>query len=108
MKTKLPIVWKGHNYYGIKRFDCRVVELDVTKEGGTYFTVLPISPFKFRMQTPTKAKLKVSKLKDHIQFVIYDDWGSTHTLKIPKTMKKEIKMVKDAAINLGIYEKINK
>lgn len=110
-KTKrLPVIWQGREYYGINKFDCRIVDLKSTKNGGTYFTGIPISPLEYRKKNPTKAEVKIIKVEitksvNYTIFIVYDDWGTPHKMMIPDTMSEEIKIAKQAAIDAKLLKK---
>lgn len=100
---KNSIIWEGEKYSQIKKFDCRVVELE-TKEGGGYCIALPISPLSFRKTNPTKAKVKIITKKDFTDFIITDDWGYPRIMSIPNEMKSEIQTAIKSAVKNGLLE----
>lgn len=95
MKKKFnpqAVIFNNEEYFKIIKFDCNVVDL-AHKEGGGYFTVLPVS---------TRSKVEVKKDDTHTNFIITDDWGKVHIMLIPNFMNDEI------AIAIKGAEKINK
>ena len=101
-KTRKKVRWTNEGvtryFFGIKKFNCRVVSL-LTKWGGTYFTVIPISKLEYRAKNKSSAHVKISKDDDYITFMIYDDWGQEHIMEIPRSMKREIKYATQSAVD---------
>jgi hypothetical protein len=96
----LPVIWELRPFFGIERFNCIEVSLKTTPDGGSYFTCLPISPLSYRKNKPTKAMVRVNKLKNgYTEFLINDDWGSEHQMLIPNYMNVEIEKAIKAAKN---------
>lgn len=101
-KTRKPIIWysagssRGRTFSGIERFDCHVVSL-YNEHGGGYFTVIPISPLDYRKKNHTNAKARIEESNGYVEFYVYDDWGSQHIMKIPKSMHKEIRLARQSA-----------
>ena len=91
------VIWEGREYYRIKKFDCHIVDLQFTKEGGGYFTVLPISPLEYRRENSTQAKVIINKEETVTQFIIYDDWGTPHEMVIPNYFAQDIFNAEQAA-----------
>jgi hypothetical protein len=90
MKNK-SVIFNNEEYFKIIKFDCNVVDLSY-KEGGGYFTVLPVS---------THSKVEINKDNNRTTFIITDDWGKVHVMLIPNFMNEEI------ATAIKSAEKIN-
>lgn len=101
-KKHISVIWQGCRYFCINRFDGRIVDLRLLKDGGGYFTALPISPKEYRLSNPTKAKVIISEGEFRTVFTIYDDWGEKHIMEIPRSMVKEIEEAKEGIIRLGL------
>lgn len=97
------VIFENREYDHINKFDCRIVDLGF-KEGGSFFTVLPVSDLEYRENNPTKASVTVSYNKQYATFLIASDWGQVYTIKIPISMIKEI----EAAINAAKRQKLIK
>ena len=106
MKTEndlLPIIWENRRFYSITKFDCHIVDLQTTKEGGSYCTVIPISDFEYRKKTPTKAAVKVTELKNgYTEFEISCDWGQKSIMLIPTIQKENIDFAVESAKKMGL------
>lgn len=97
-KEDLPIIWSNREFYAIEKFDCHVVDLKTTPNGGGYCTVIPISDLDYRKKNPTKASVSVKQLKNgYTEFLIRSDWGQEYQMLIPTIQKGKI----DFAINLA-------
>lgn len=100
-----PVIFEGTKYFGIREFDCHVVGLFTEKTlRGTFFTVIPISSKEYRDKKPTKAKVKIEIKKDYTIFKMFSDWGSCSVMEIHNSLKDEISVAKEAAIEQGLYQ----
>jgi len=99
-----PVVWDGRQYKEIEEFDCRVVKLRYEINGcGSYMTVIPISPKKYREEEhQTKAAVVISENAGWTLFSIYSDWGQCYEMNIHNSLEKEIKAAKKAAEEQGL------
>ena len=99
-----PIIFEGKKYFGVQKFDCHIVGL-FTEETlqGKFFTVIPISPKDYRKTRPTKAKVEIDIEKEWTIFKIFSDWGKCYVMQMHNSLKNEIKIAKDAAIEQGLY-----
>lgn len=98
-----PVIFEGRKYFGIREFDCHSIGLYTEKTlKGTFFTVIPISPKKYREKNPTKAKVEIELKKDWIIFKIFSDWGECSTMEIHNSLNKEIEIAKKAMIERGL------
>lgn len=94
------IIWEGQRFTAIKKFDCIVVDLQVSENGGGYFTCIPISPLSFRksVHSISKAAVYIKKKEDYTEFMVVDDWGMSHFMQIPNSMEEEINSAIQSAI----------
>ena len=98
-----PIIFEGHKFFGIRKFDCISVGLYTEKTlQGTFFTSIPISDLEYRKKHPTKAKVEVKKEKGWTIFNLYDDFGSLSEMKIHNSLSNEIEFAKQKAIEYGL------
>lgn len=100
------IIFQGNFYDKVRRFDCNVVDLGYN-EGGSFFTVIPISPVEYRRANPTKAHVEITEpaaVPNHILFSIWDDWGSCHEIYLPRKMSAEIEAAKKSAIEMELLK----
>lgn len=98
-----PVIFEGRKYFGIREFDCHSIGLYTEKTlRGTLFTVIPISPKKYREKSPTKAKVEIELKKDWTIFKIFSDWGECSTIEIHNSLSEEIKTAKKAMIERGL------
>ena len=93
---KYPVVFNNMRFTSVREFDCRVVGLE-NEHGGGFFTALPISPYSFRKENPTKASVSVNKCKNYTTFIITDDHGRQHIVYLHNDLKEEIKTAHKAA-----------
>jgi hypothetical protein len=75
------IKFNGHNYSRIITFDCRIIHLEKAS-GGQYFTTIPISPLRYRLDNPTKAAVEIVNSKRSTLFRITDDRGNVEEIDI--------------------------
>ncbi len=89
------IEYKRQKYDSIEQFDCRVISLKY-KEGGGFFTCIPISPLahrktdgyaRYRHELPS---VTVTVRAKDTTFTMVDDWGHRHKLKIDNSHSEEI------------------
>ena len=100
----MPIIWENRRFYSINKFDCHVVDLQTTKEGGSYCTVIPISDLEYRKKKPTKASVKVTELKNgYTEFIISCDWGQKSIMLIPTFQKENIEFATKSAMEMGLF-----
>ncbi len=92
------ILWQNDIYHGIIKFDGRIIYLRKSEDGGTYFTILPISEKEYRKKHPTKACVRMSQEGVKIRFEITDDWGDNYFLYISTDMENQIEKAKKAII----------
>jgi hypothetical protein len=86
-----------HPFDYINKFDCHIIDLGY-KEGGSFFTALPISPLEYRKSHPNdKVGVRVSKNQKKTTFFISDDYGLIHQIVIDNIHEKEINNAIDAA-----------
>ena len=98
-----PVIFEGIKYFGIREFDCHIIALYTEKTlKGTFFTVIPISPKKYRDKSPTKAKVEIELKKDWTVFKIFSDWGECSTMEIHNSLSVEIETAKKAIIERGL------
>lgn len=104
-KTECLVIFDDREYFGIRNFDCNVVDLytEKTLQGG-FLTVIPISSKEHRDKHPTKAKVDISVKGDWTTFNMRTDWGALHVMKIHNSMKEEIEIAKKAAIDQKLYK----
>lgn len=94
----LPVIWQDSEYDYINEFDCHIVDLGY-KEGGSYFTCIPISCLEYRKTSKKKCQQVVIKNNDkYVEFHIRDDWDILYIMKIPFYMRDKIEIAKQAAI----------
>lgn len=98
-----PVIYDGREFYGIEQFDCHVTKL-FTEETlqGTFMTVIPISDIDYRKENPTKAKIEITDDGDWTFFDIFCNWGNLHTMRIHKSLSKEIKTAKKSAADMQL------
>jgi hypothetical protein len=99
------VEYLGGKFYGINKFDCIVIDLKTTKHGGGYFTRMPISPAEYRKGCPTKASVMVSPGSVLTTFLITDDWGRLHTVRIKTKCQEEINKAIEYATEYGLMPK---
>jgi len=103
-KILYPVVFGDREYFGISEFNCINVGLYTEKTlQGTFFTHIPISDKEYRMKNTTKAKVEIENENEWTIFKIYCDWGVCHIMKIHNTLKKEIEIAKQNAIDELLY-----
>jgi len=78
----------------VKEFDCRVLSFSY-KEGGSFFTAIPISSKEYRDEQLKRGrklpcKVDVCRGKRTTEFKIIDDWGSIHTVILSNGHKVDI------------------
>jgi len=83
------IKFDGHNYARIITFDCRIIHLEKAS-GGRYFTTIPISPFSYRKNNPTKASVEIINSKRSALFRMTDDCGRVYEIEISHDHIKQI------------------
>lgn len=106
IKEHLPVIWENRKWFSIIKFDCVSIHLQPVKEGGGYFTHLPISPKEYRAKKEdSKACVALYKTDSYVHFIITDDWGEKRTMKIPVTMSVEIETAIKAALNQELLVK---
>jgi hypothetical protein len=107
MKTpECPIIFNGRSYYGIKEFDCRIIDLFTEKtHRGCFLTILPISDKKNRLKHKTKAKDIVENIHESTIFTIYSDWDEKNIIKIHNSLHDEILIAINSAINDNLLNK---
>ena len=94
-KIECPVIYEGRGYFGIKKFDGKVVHLFTEKTlQGTLMTSIPFSGIDYRSRNPTKAKAIVSEKSGWVAFTIYDDWGDTHNIEIHTSLSEHIDIAK--------------
>lgn len=98
----LPVIFEGIEYYGINAFDCRVVDLKTTKDGGGFFTCIPISDLEFRKTHNCKCWVDMKIEKKYTHFTIYNDWGTPSIMCVPNYMKDKIDKAIEGAIEQGL------
>ncbi len=98
-----PVIFEKRNYYGVKEFDGKVINLftEPTLQG-TFLTVIPISPFEYRKKSPTKAKVEVIEDLEWTNFIMTDDWGNKHTIQLHNSLSFEIAYAKKTCIENGL------
>jgi len=96
------IKFEGHEYTAIQEFDCRIISL-LRVGGGSYFTVVPISPLSYREQYPTHAKVDINHHAKSVMIHITDDYGMLHTIEIGKEHESEIRSATEIAEKEGLY-----
>jgi len=100
----LPIIWENREFHSIIDFDCHVVHLQTTKEGGSYSTVIPISCYEYRKKNPTNASVKVRELKNgYTEFEISSDWRQRSIMLIPTIQKEKISFAIESAKRMGLF-----
>ena len=96
-EKRLPVIWEGREFYEIIEFDCHVINLSY-KGGGGFFTVLPISPLKYRRKNGTQSEIQIKETHLYTIFSIWDDWGEKKEMQIPNSMLDKIETAKKWAI----------
>lgn len=88
------LVYVNYGWYSkIRKFDCRIIDVGWQEGGGGYFTVLPVSPLEYRKRNPTKASVQIIEQPyGYVTFLIVDDWGDQHSVRIHKSLDAEIKL----------------
>jgi hypothetical protein len=94
--------FEGMVFDKIRKFDCHVVHLE-NERGGSYCTVIPISPLEHREKRRTRASVSIVDDGHSTTFVITDDWGKEHKMVIDNIHAMEIEAAKDAAESNGLY-----
>jgi len=90
------IKYKNQIFDIVKEFDCVTLEFGY-KEGGSFFTHLPISPknfrdeYLFRDHQKMPDKVLVVYHKDTTEFKIFDDLGRVCLVELSNDHEKEIK-----------------
>jgi len=85
-------IYNDRKFFGVKFFDCRTIHLFTEKSlQGTFLTCIPISSASYRAMHPTNARVKISKVRNWVNFEIYDDRGN---LTVHKNLKKSTKKYK--------------
>jgi len=104
--TEYKVIFNSRKFYGIKEFDCHIIDLftEKTQRGG-FLTILPISDKKYRLKHKTKAKVIVETIDDWTVFTIYTDWGEENIIKIHNSLHDEILIAIHSAINDNLLDK---
>lgn len=93
----MTVIFNSESFDGINEFDCHIIDL-YKNNGGSYCTVLPISPKEYRKCHKTSARVKVDISHPiYTLFNIYDDWGTLHKIYISKYHSNEIKYAIECA-----------
>ena len=85
------IRYKGGEFDSIKEFDCRVLSFE-HDAGGSYFTVIPISPLDYREREGNrdKARVDITIGATSTQFDITSDYKEIYTVSIDNIHSDEI------------------
>ena len=97
------IYYKDMKFDKVEQFDCHVLSFEY-KEGGRYWTVLPISPLEYRKDYPTGACVEVEYGKRSTKFFITDDCRRTHIVILTNKHKEAIEFAVNEAREQGLLK----
>ena len=95
------IYYDGNKFDDIEAFDCISLSFSY-KEGGSFFTCLPISSAEHRKENSTKAHVEVQINDTRTVFSIWCDWGRLSEVSVDNHHQEEIISAINSAFSYGL------